>query len=311
MTLIQFDPPKAHGNKITQDHYWVEPKLDGIRAIVHIHPEHGIVITTRRKNLQGEYSQLQDKLPHLRDNKGLEMFALGGYTILDAELVLPGKKAADMMSIVGADPALAINYQKTNGAAKLALFDCVRDRDADLTNFALSDRKEILEHIVANFEIPGLLVKHTLLTGDLVQGRSDYMERCLAAGYEGMMLKNPGAPYHSTQWRKQKERETHDLQVVGWQPGKGKYSGMIGALVVAWPNGRTACAVAPGSDSDRARLSDQLMPLDEGQIRVMDLWVEVECQEVTPDQSLRHPRIVGWRKDLSLYSKAGYDGTNS
>ena len=47
MPLDEFDPPKAHTTKIGRGHSWAEPKLDGVRALVHLHPEDGIVITTR------------------------------------------------------------------------------------------------------------------------------------------------------------------------------------------------------------------------------------------------------------------------
>ena len=59
-------------------------------------------------------------------------------------------------------------------------------------------------------------------------------------GGEGMML-HRGAAYHqagrSNDVLKLKTHEDAEAQVVGWVPGKGKYQGMVGALLVQTPQG--------------------------------------------------------------------------
>lgn len=306
MSIIAFEPPKAHNNKLTRDHFWAEPKLDGVRAIVHLHPEEGIVITTRRLNKDGIYTRLQDKLPQFRDDPILNEIAAAGYTILDGELIFPGKKAQDIMSVVGAKPPTAIGLQQAHGWAKLALFDIAYYGGIDVRRNSLQGRKELLTELHSRYQPPAFLVAHTdlnLRPGTLEAERALFMDRCLEAGYEGMVLKNPFAPYTSTQWRKLKAMEAVDLVVAGITPGLGKYSGQIGALAMQWPDGTFACNVAPGSDADRAWLTDRLWGKSPAEIRALDWWVEVECQEVTRDRSLRHPRIKRWRPDLSSATK--------
>lgn len=304
MTLIQFDPPKAHPNKVTGSHRWAEPKLDGVRVLVHLHPTEGVVITTRRKNKDGQYTQLQDKLPHLRDSSSFVLSAGAHYTILDGELVLPKGKAKDVMSIVGAHPATAIAFQRARGEAQLALFDCPRYQDVDMSGAPLRERKEALTML--HHELPAppfMLVAHSWINDPYDESRAAYVQRCFAAGFEGAMWKVPSAPYFGTSWRKVKASETHDLQVVGYTWGEGKYEGQIGALTCYWPDGTHACNVAPGSDADRAQLTRQLTGKSQSEIILMQLWVEVGCQEVTRDRSLRHPRIVKWRPDLAANAK--------
>ena len=307
--LLEFDPPKAHANKVTPRHCWAEPKLDGVRAIVHLHPSYGVVITTRRRNKDGNYTQLQDKVPHIRDNATLQEMAIHGYTILDTELIVTsaaGSKVNSVMSIVGASPANAIAHQERHGRAKLAYFDMPRLQDEDLTELQLDTRKYRLEGLHHEFALPGLLVKHTILQGVPNEARAEYLERCLRAGYEGAMWKDPYGRYHGTSWRKEKVRVTHDLRVCGWELGQGKYAGLIGALKLEWPSGAAACQVSPGTDADRVSLSEQLIPLTEAEVRALELWVEVEAQELTASGSLRHPRIVRWRPDLASNAKESH-----
>ena len=112
--LIVFEPAKAYdrvgsykGDDVINSprHVIIEPKLDGVRAIVHCTPE-GVFITTRRKNKAGQYSQFQDNVPHLRDHLLLTQLGQEGYTIFDAEVIAPvdDDTLATTMGIVGAHP---------------------------------------------------------------------------------------------------------------------------------------------------------------------------------------------------------------
>ena len=85
-----------------------------------------------------------------------------------------------------------------------------------------------------------------------------------------------------------KAEETLDLYVTGWEPGTGKYEGMIGALIV----NHKGVPVNVGSG-----LSDTLRQEDPAEI--VGRMIEVEYHEVTPDGSLRHPRFKRFRDDKS------------
>ena len=61
------------------------------------------------------------------------------------------------------------------------------------------------------------------------------------AGAEGLMLRRDGAPYgggRSDDLLKLKSFEDAEAVVVGHVPGKGKYAGQTGALIVELPDGR-------------------------------------------------------------------------
>jgi DNA ligase-1 len=75
-----------------------------------------------------------------------------------------------------------------------------------------------------------------------------------ARGGEGVMLRAAGSPYEpdrSTYLRKYKRFDDTEARVVGYRPGKGKYTGLVGSLKVELPDG-TRFAVGSGlSDAER------------------------------------------------------------
>lgn len=73
-------------------------------------------------------------------------------------------------------------------------------------------------------------------------------------GGEGVMLRAAGSPYvtgRSEHLRKHKSFDDAEAVVRGYKPGKGKYTGLVGSLVVELPDG-TRFAVGSGL-SDRQR----------------------------------------------------------
>lgn len=61
-------------------------------------------------------------------------------------------------------------------------------------------------------------------------------------GAEGLMLHHQDAHYktgRSSDLLKLKSYQDTEAEVIGYRPGKGKYQGMVGALVVKTPDGKT------------------------------------------------------------------------
>jgi DNA ligase-1 len=74
------------------------------------------------------------------------------------------------------------------------------------------------------------------------------------AGGEGVMLRAPGSPYQagrSEHLRKYKSFDDTEAIVRGYNPGRGKYTGLVGSLVLELPDG-IRFAVGSGL-SDRER----------------------------------------------------------
>ena len=294
--LWEFEPPKAKLGNFKATANWAEPKLDGVRAIVHVHPVHGVVVTTRRRNMDGNYSQFQDNIPHIRDSAAFK--SIKEYTVLDAELLLPGiMRLGDVIGVVGGSPAHAQAIQQLAGNAVLYFFDLPKIEGESLINKGLWQRRQILETL--DLSSVGTLTQVTRLPVHHMQG---YLELCWDNGLEGAVFKNPDSEYFENNWLKFKKKETMDLQVVDWLPGKGKYSNTLGALALAWPGQCIAVTnCSPGSDFTRNQLYAMLHTKTLAEIQAMELIAEVECQEMTENGSLRHPRILRWRVDLGAY----------
>lgn len=81
------------------------------------------------------------------------------------------------------------------------------------------------------------------------------LDEIVAAGGEGLMLHRANALYHggrSDDLLKVKSYEDAEATVIGYSPGKGKYTGMLGALIVETPDGRRFRIGTGFSDKTRA-----------------------------------------------------------
>lgn len=82
-----------------------------------------------------------------------------------------------------------------------------------------------------------------------------HLRAVVAAGGEGLMLQHALAPYRagrSDTLLKLKLARDAEARVVGYRPGKGKYAGMVGALLVEDERGRRFALGSGLRDSDRA-----------------------------------------------------------
>ena len=82
------------------------------------------------------------------------------------------------------------------------------------------------------------------------------LQAVVAAGGEGLMLHRADARYRfgrSDDLHKLKPWDDAEARVVGYRPGSGKYTGMVGALVVEDASGRRFGLGSGLSDADRAQ----------------------------------------------------------
>jgi DNA ligase-1 len=230
-------------------------KLDGLRAVY----KDGNLYTRNGHVIQGMShitSQLKNHCP------------------LDGELTIPGQ-----------------HFQVASGKVR-GHADCPEVYfnvfDMPFTSHPFSERLGYLEAINWGGHDQIKLVKHSFVTSlDKVQRN---MDKAIAAGYEGLVLKTPDHIYQtkrSGDWCKIKLVESEDLPVIGTFAGEGKYTGMLGGLIVERANGVHVRVGGGLSDSQRAQ-----DPAD-----FIGLTAEVLYHEETPDGSLRHPRLKTFRYD--------------
>jgi bifunctional non-homologous end joining protein LigD len=141
-------------------------------------------------------------------------------------------------------------------------------------------------------------------------------------GLEGIVAKRLDSPYEPGRrngaWLKVKNTRRQELVIGGWLPGEGRRLGRIGALLVGYydhsgaePELRFAGKVGTGFDAaELERLERLLTPLrrdaspfsgrqpQRGALYVEpELVAEVEFNEWTSQNMLRHPSYKGLRED--------------
>lgn len=136
-------------------------------------------------------------------------------------------------------------------------FDVLRSRGRDVTGLPLSKRKELLEGLLAKFEIPELIRIAPTMRGD----GQELLEHIAASGGEGLIAKRLSSTYlsgRSKSWLKIKAIARQDVIVIGFTPspagrafaslavaknegGKLRYVGRVGTGFTA----RTEAEFAP------------------------------------------------------------------
>lgn len=204
--------------------YWVSEKLDGVRAV-----------------WDGE---------HLRFRSGRVIAAPAWFTRgfparpLDGELWI-GRGQFDRLSgIVRKELAVDTEWQ----AVRYLLFE-LPGRAGDF-----SARIDDMRAIVAAAALPHLQMVEQFRVAD----RAELLRRfdsVLKQGGEGLMLHRTAAPYRagrSDDLLKLKPWEDAEAVVIAHLPGKGKFSGKLGALRVALPDGRQFSIGGGFNDAQRA-----------------------------------------------------------
>jgi DNA ligase-1 len=126
------------------------------------------------------------------------------------------------------------------------------------------------------------------------------LDEIVEAGGEGIMLRDPDAPYHHSAGSgnrknyllKYKKLQTCDLRIIGWNEGKGKYEGYIGSFICETDDHKILVNVA-GIDDD-TRMSDPNLWL--GKI-IEVAYFDVSKSSSKNTSSLQFPRYVKTRPD--------------
>lgn len=159
--------------------------------------------------------------------------------------------------------------------------------DAPDAKGPFEDRMKFLADAMPSWKSPvTTLVDHELCKGN--PHIEEELERIVALGGEGLMLRKPGSLYERSRSSTiLKVKKFLDMEVIvdDYEPGEGRHKGRVGALWVKLSTG-VLCKVGTGlKDKDRDN------PPARGSI------ITVKYQEVTPDGALRFPVYVGPRAD--------------
>jgi DNA ligase-1 len=290
----------------------LEPKLDGVRVLMVVLPPSatagGAVICYSRNGKQFEnfthiqnqvYENVNELVSAAGRTKHMSSGLLREGFVLDGEVV--GNTFQELMRQA---------RRKENVAAEDSVFHVfdiipIADFRRGHWNAQLSKRIALLEAMQPAFDkMPNMeLLPHLQVDLDTHEGKSQidrYAKDMVAAGFEGIMIKNLDAPYlckRSTDWMKWKPTITVDLEVIGLEEGTGRNKGRVGALVCNGVDDGKEITVNAGSGfSDAERDS-----LWEDRNLIFGRTVEIMADAITQNQdgtySLRFPRFVRFRDD--------------
>jgi DNA ligase-1 len=277
-----------HEGKITGKKT-LQPKLDGVRALTVVDFEsRTVTMYTRNGKVLDNFGHITDKLVEQIDNFGRSY-------VLDGEVV--SHSFQDLMKQV---------HRKSDVQAqdaRLCLFDILPLVEFKQGKSVMAQRRRT--QFLKNFEnifadtgcieiIPQIEVNLDEFLGDIEY--KDYNKAMVAAGYEGIMIKDPEAKYEckrSVSWLKQKPFIEVSLTVTATEEGTGRNLGKMGALVCEGTDDGKAIKVNVGSGFTDQQREDFWGCKVDGQV------VEVRADAVTQNQdgtySLRFPRFMRFR----------------
>lgn len=285
-------PGKMKGRK------YLDPKLDGVRIITILDIANKTVTQYSRDGRQNDRfeaitQKLSALLPHLKRS-----------IVLDGEMI--SRSFQDLMK------QLNRKEDVDTSDARLALFDVLPLDDflSGECSMPQDERQDVLAGLMPLLQehcgdrvyvIPKMLVDL-----DTPEGQANFREfnrETVEAGYEGIMVKDPTAPYkckRTDAWMKIKPFITVDLEVIGVEPGKpeSKFAHTLGGLVCRGMDQERLVEVTVGGGYSE-ELRDQIW---RDQASVIGRTVEIKGDALTRAQdgdawSLRFPVFMGFRDD--------------
>jgi DNA ligase-1 len=199
----------------------IEWKLDGARLQVH---REGSEVRAFTRNLADVTARVPEVVDAIR---GLVVDSV----VVDGEVIALGREGRPRpfqvtMSRFGSK--LDAERHRDQVPLSLFLFDCLHLDGTDLIDRPASARVEALLD-----RAPGDLVVPRVVAHD-ARAAVAFLDEALRHGHEGVMVKDPGAPYEAGRrgaaWLKVKRAQTLDLVVLAAEWGHGRRRGWLSNL---------------------------------------------------------------------------------
>ncbi len=288
----------------------VEWKFDGARVQIH---KDGSKITIFSRRLENVTSSLPDLV------RSVKTHVKANTAILDGESVALGKDKRPM-AFQEILRRFRRKYDVSETAAAiplyLNLFDILFLNGESLIDMPLLTRRKKLEEVCDK----SIMAQQTIT--DSAERIEEIYKEALAAGHEGVMLKNPGSLYtpgkRGKNWLKLKPvMDTLDLVVIGGEWGEGRRTSFIGSYLLACCDpytdrllsiGRVATGITDEKLEELTIIFKDLIIKESGiHIEFEPRMVfEVAFEEIQKSPNydsgyaLRFPRLVNVRSDKSV-----------
>ena len=219
------------------EQFVAEYKLDGERVQIHKQSDKIVLFSRRLENITQYYPDIVERIGKtLNVNEG----------VFEAEIVPINENTGEFLpfqELMHRRRKYKLDKAVSQYPITVNFFDVLYYDKKDCLNLEYSERRKILEQIVHedNFSklVPMLFVKNE-------NEVEDFLENSINAGCEGLMLKDPSAPYRAgmrgSNWLKLKREyrnelgDSLDLIVIGAYFGRGRRTGLYGTLLLATYN---------------------------------------------------------------------------
>ena len=290
-----------------------ETKYDGIRVQIHRLGNEVNIFTRRLENISKAVPEI---IEYIRKSLPSEDFIVEGEIIVTRD----GKPISFQYILQRVKRKYDIERMREEVPLKLYLFD-VLYYNGPLIDAPFEKRREVLESIVTVSGDKIQLSRQVKVMPDSLQDAEDLFNESINDGHEGIMIKDPHAPYMpgirgKKMLKFKAEPETLDLVVVGGTYGRGKRAHLIGSYQIAARDEnndlKTIAFAATGLDDktllELYKISEPLITSKIGtQVKIApQIILEIAYSEIvkSPDSesgySLRFPVVKRIREDLSI-----------
>jgi len=269
----------------------LEVKLDGVRVLA--------LVTKTSVRLFSRNGKPFDNFPHIVEaiTSVMDMDKIKMSFVLDGEII--GASFQALMK----QAQRKTNVDSTDMVYNVFDYIPLADFERGYWNAQQHQRLELLEMMRPAFDNTNCV---NIMDGinvdlDTCEGHNQlkrYANDAVIAGFEGIMIKDIGAPYEckrSSSWMKWKPVITVDLNIIGFEEGTGRNQGRLGAIICEGvDDGKTINVNVGGGLTDENRDEYWL-----NKNNLMGHVVEIAADAVTQNQdgtySLRFPRFVRFR----------------
>ena len=300
---------------LADPNYVAQPKIDGVRCVLHFDNEGVAHYTTRGASLNDPETPLD--ITHRLSHMAVKVPKLAGFEF-DGEIWAPGYTSAEISGQVSYKSTVPVDSR-----LQLHVFDILSISGKPVEHASLSARMGLLSRVDPIFEAMTFLAR--VPTARTEHEKRQLLAQELEAGREGIVLKNLQSDYifgtpkrdakPANHWYKVKKKDTIDVKIIGSIPPEQFYrdpmtgvydlsrptkpwsNGWFGSLTFEFEeDGKVYTGSTSGMTDDmKARMSDgyhRVHPTYHGRI------MEVEYMEKTADGNLRHPRFVRLREEI-------------
>ena len=295
-------PKKLTGKKI------LEPKLDGIRCLAIIDKsfpgETNVTLYSRNGKLFSNFPHIEEQLKRCMqlntagapwsDNR-MQKFVFDGEIVSENFQALM-KQAQRKTNIDTSDSVYSIFDVIPLDQFNAGQWNMIQSKRSNEWLGAIRDRVNDTcssLHIMEGIEVD-------LSTEEGKSIMDQYAHDQIDLGYEGIMIKDPDAPYlckRRTDWMKWKPNITVDLEIVGFEAGEvgGRNEHRLGAIVCAGvDDGKDIKVNVGGGYSDKQR--DEFWANKEELLgHIVEIRADCFTKSDGKPYSLRFPRFVRFR----------------